>query len=220
MRPSLLLTVEGRRFLIDAGPEFRIQALRYGVEFLDGVILTHSHYDHVGGIDDLRIFSFHNRKPLPCLLSRETFDDISRKYGYLTNETSSGIARFAFRVLPEERGKEFFGGIPVHYFSYRQKKMKVTGIRVGHLAYVVDILTYEEHLFTHLKGVTTLIIDGMAWERKDGHLGISEIIPLVKTCGIERTFLTHISHEVDPISCTERLPEGMVFAYDGLEVEV
>ena len=90
LRPSGLLRVQGKTFLIDAGPDFREQALKYHIRSIDGLLLTHSHFDHIGGLDDLRAFNFLQKHKIPCLLSIETFDELKRRYHYLLQERERG----------------------------------------------------------------------------------------------------------------------------------
>ena len=83
LRPSGLLKIGNRSLLIDVGPDFREQALKYGIDSLDGLILTHTHYDHIAGIDELRVFYLRSGKKLPCLLSQESLKDLQKRYDYL-----------------------------------------------------------------------------------------------------------------------------------------
>jgi phosphoribosyl 1,2-cyclic phosphate phosphodiesterase len=223
LRPSLLLTVENRRYLFDIGPDFRLQALKYGIEEINGVILTHSHYDHIGGLDELRIFYFRKQLPLPFLVSAETFEEIKLRYHYMMPSVQKQRAypvQFDFQVLQEDQGFFEFENLPLSYFSYEQKGMKVTGVRIKDFAYVVDILTYPTTIFQSLKGVKTLVIDGTAWERTAAHLGITEIIEFAKKVGCKRTYLTHIAHEIDHEKVQTELPDGVQLAYDGLKLKL
>lgn len=221
MRPSVLLIVDEKHYLIDAGPDFRMQALQHGLTKIDGVIFTHSHYDHIGGLDELRIFYFREKKPLPCLTSQETLEEIRARYHYIMpsmRQDQKYDMKFVFQVLEDNEGNVQFQGLDMQYFSYFQKGMKVTGIRLKDFAYVVDIFDYRDTIFTGLKGVETLIIDGMTWERTTAHLGIFEVIQFVKKIGCGRVYLTHIAHEIDHESTNLKLPYGMELAYDGLKL--
>jgi len=223
LRPSLLLIIEKKQYLVDIGPDFRLQALKYQISHLDGVILTHSHYDHIAGLDELRIFYFRENKPVPCLVSPDTLEEIKIRYHYImppSLEDKSHVMKFGFQVLEEDEGKTEFEGLPVHYFSYFQTGMKVTGIRVRDFAYVVDILDYSESIFKSLEGVQTLVIDGLSWERTAAHLGIAEVIEFAKKIGCKRTYLTHVAHVTDHELMNIKLPNGMEMAYDGLKLKL
>jgi len=223
MRSSLLLMVGNKRYLIDVGPDFRVQALRHHIDQLDGVLLTHSHYDHVAGLDDLRIFYLRQKKPLPFALSKETLKELQIRYHYIIHEKEkSGLFSmpFDFQVLEKEVGEMTFEGLDLKYFSYSQRGIKVTGLRFKDFAYVVDILDYDEAIFESLKGLTTLVIDGMSWERTDAHLGIFEVMELVKKVKCRQVYLTHVAHETDHQLTSEQLPQGIAMAYDGLKLRL
>ncbi len=215
LRPSVLLILGEKIYLIDAGPDFRIQALKYHIHKLEGVFLTHSHYDHIGGFDDLRIFYFHQKKALPCLLSRETFKQIKIRYHYLM---PSEEKFFHFKILEDDKGKVLFEDLQVRYFSYTQKGTKVTGFRFGNFAYVVDILDYSKEIFVALEGIEILVIDGMAWEKTQAHLGIHEVIEISQKVGAQKTYLTHVAHEIEHKKTNQKLPDGVEMAYDGLKI--
>lgn len=220
LRPSILLLIEGRQYLVDVGPDFRFQALKYQIMHLDGVILTHSHYDHIGGLDELRIYYYRNQKPVPCLVSPETFEEIEARYHYVVSQDKIRGEKFNFQLTEGGQGEMTFEGLDLKYFSYFQKEMKVMGLRIKDFAYVVDILNYEEEIFAALEGVKTLVIDGLAWERTSAHLGICEVIEFAKKVGCETTYLTHIAHETDHEAMNEELPQGMNMAYDGLKLKL
>jgi len=221
LRSSLLLKMGSKQYLIDVGPDFREQALKHQIEDLDGVIFTHSHYDHIGGLDELRIFYFKDQKPVPCLVSRETLEEIKVRYHYImppTDQIKEYKMKFDFQILEGKEGNATFEGLHLDYFSYTQVGMKVMGIKVGSFAYVIDISEFEETLFDQLKGVETLVLDGTTWERTAAHFGIDEAIPFAKKVGAKRTYLTHIAHDVDHQAAEDKLPDGMHLAYDGLKL--
>lgn len=223
LRSSLFLVIEKKRYLIDVGPDFRLQALKHQIHSIDGVILTHSHFDHIGGLDELRIFYYREKKEVPCLVSSETLEEMKVRYHYIISPSSRDreyVTKFKFQVLEQDRGEVMFEGLKLKYFSYFQKGMKVTGIRYRDFAYVVDILEYSKDFFIALEGVETLVIDGTAWKRTLAHLGIDEIIELTRKIGCKKTYLTHIAHEIDHERGEKKLPERMKMAYDGLKLEL
>ncbi|MCB1074243.1 MAG: MBL fold metallo-hydrolase [Simkania sp.] len=223
LRPSLLLTIGDKRYVVDIGPDFRTQALQHQIDRLDGVIITHSHYDHIAGLDELRIYFFREKIPVPCLVSPETLEEIKIRYHYImppSQEDVSHVMKFDFQVLEGHEGETTFEGLSLRYFSYFQKGMKVTGIRIKDFAYVVDILEYPESIYKQLEGVQTLVIDGMTWERTAAHLGIQEVIEFAKKIGCEKTYLTHVAHETDHDVMNAKLPNGMEMAYDGLKIRL
>lgn len=223
LRPSALVDISGKRLVIDVGPDFRLQALKYGITALDGVLLTHSHFDHVAGLDELRVYHFNGGvKRMPLLLSQETFEAIRQRCYYFMEEQKDGSilsTRFQFHTLNRPVGSVTFETVHLEFFTVSQKEMKVLGFRFGNLAYISDIHDYEERIFESLSGVKTLIIDALKEEKSIGHLSLSEAIGFAQKCGAERVYFTHIAHEMNPMTVSRKLPSHMQLAYDGLELE-
>lgn len=213
-RTAALLQIESLNILIDVGPDFRFQALQHRMTTLDGLIVTHTHYDHIAGIDDLRVFSFANKKPLPALVSKETMEDLKKRYFYLLNGS-----KFTFQILEQDAGKATFLKIPLQYFSYQQTGMGVTGYRFGDLAFVTDIKEYSDSLLKVLAGCETLIISALDWLPTRAHLGIDEVIALAQKIQARRVVLTHIGHELDHESTNAKLPKFVELAYDGMSLD-
>jgi phosphoribosyl 1,2-cyclic phosphate phosphodiesterase len=221
LRPSVLIKVSGKTVVIDVGPDFRTQALLHRIDKLDGVLLTHSHYDHVGGIDDLRAFYFTQHNKLPCLLSQETFDELKIRCHYLMQPLKDGhtiCAQLDFKVLEKDFGNVLFGGLHWQYMSYFQAKMKVTGFRLGNMAYVSDIREYTDELLHALKGVEVLILSALRDQPSHMHLSTAEAIDFAQKIGAKKTWLTHVSHEMDYEETNQKLPQNVRLSYDGLKI--
>lgn len=221
LRPSLLITTKGKNFLIDVGPDFRTQALTHKITHLDGVLLTHTHYDHVGGIDDLRVFYFAHEKRMPCLLSKETFEEIKIRCHYLLRPLKDGhavSAQLDFFVLEKDFGTVQFEGVTWDYMSYTQSGMKVTGFRLGKFAYVSDIRTYEENIFDALKGVEILVLSALRQEQSIMHFSVPEAVEFAHKVGAKQTWITHISHGLDHEKTNQTLPPHVRLSHDGLKI--
>ncbi len=222
LRPSGLLKIDGKTLLIDVGPDFRTQALKYGIDHLDGLILTHTHYDHIAGIDDLRTFYLKTRKKLPCLLSRMSLDDLEKRYYYLFHPIGTVptlSAQLEIHLLPHAQGEGEFLGIKIGYITYKQGGCQVNGFRFGNFAYITDIREFENSIFESLVGVKTLVISALREESSPLHLSLQEAIDFVKKVGARRTWITHISHSLDHESTNRKLPKSIQLGYDGLELE-
>ncbi len=222
LRPSLLLKIAKKKLLIDVAPDFREMALKYRLTSLDGVLLTHVHYDHTGGLDDLRVFYLTDRKPIPCLLSKSSLQEMQSRYEYLfekkEHKTSLSV-ELKFQVLEKEFGITNFEGIDIAYFSYFQKKMKVTGYRFQDVAYVTDISEYNEKLLEALQGVKILILSALRETPSPVHFNFRKAIAFAKKVKAKKVYFTHIAHEVDHKRVSKLLPAHMQLAFDGLEIE-
>lgn len=213
LRSSALLEIDHKQFLIDAGPDFRQQALRQHIQKLDGVILTHAHQDHTAGLDDLRPIHFNTKKPIPILLSQETADDVLIRFHYLFKSK-----HFDLQILPSSEGTVDFQGVDFQYLTYKQTGMKVNGIRKGSLAYLIDVKDYSENIFEQLQGVKILIINALRFMPSPMHLSVDDAIEFSQRVGAEQTWLTHLSHDLDYDKANAYLPSSVRMAYDGLEI--
>jgi len=221
LRPSVLIIIGTRQFLVDAGPDFRMQALRIDLTHLDGILLTHAHHDHTAGIDDLRPIYYRREQPLPVLLSAQTAQDIQARYYYIFQSPLNQplfTPRMRLQILPADEGEVLFEGLKIGYFSYQQGDMTVNGFRIGHLAYLTDIRQFSPSIFTHLVGVKDLVISALRYTPSPLHLSIDEAIEFAATIKAERVWLTHLSHDLDYEKVMSQLPAHVRLAYDGLEI--
>jgi phosphoribosyl 1,2-cyclic phosphate phosphodiesterase len=223
LRPSGLLNIGNLSFLIDVGPDFREQALKYHIDTLSGLILTHTHYDHIAGIDELRIYYLRSKQKLPCLLSMESLEDLRKRYYYLfqpIGEVPTLSAQLDFTLLEEDMGDIEFLGVKFSYVSYFQGGTKVNGFRVGDFAYISDIRDFDPSIFVGLKGVRKLVVSALRDEPSPLHLSIDEAVAFAREVNAEETRLTHISHVLDHEIVNRRLPPEIQLGYDGLEMEI
>jgi phosphoribosyl 1,2-cyclic phosphate phosphodiesterase len=199
----------GKTFLIDVGPDFREQALKFKIEHLDGLIMTHTHYDHIAGIGDLRALQFRTKKLMPCLLSEESHQDIQRCYHYLCSQ-------FQFQIVQPHSQ---FEGVQIKTCSYFQAGMKVTGYRFGDFAYITDIRDFGPEMFEFLRLVRILVLSALHEEASKAHLTIDEAVAFSEKIGAEKTWLTHISHKIDHEATERMLPASIRMGYDGLTIK-
>lgn len=221
LRPSALLEIEGKKILIDPGIDLRQQVLSHQIQKLDGVLITHSHQDHVGGLDDLRVFYMFQKKPIPLLLSDDALQDITSRFHYIFAKTPQNptiLPKFEIHTLFQERGSVEFLGIPLTYFSYRQAGMRVLGFRVGSFAYVTDIIDYEDSVFDDLKGVKTLVVSALRHKPSVLHFTLEQAVAFAKRVGVQKAYFTHIAHELDHEAASQLIPPHMELGYDGKKV--
>lgn len=222
MRSSALIKVGGKQILIDAGPDFREQALRFGIVHLDAVLLTHAHSDHIAGMDDLRAFYFLTKQKLPCVLSSQTLAEVRLRYHYFFTPVTNGkslSAQLDFQELPLDFGQWQVAGVPIVYLSYFQQSTKVTGFRFGKMAYISDIREYCDEVIERLRGVEVLVVSALRHGVSAMHFGVEEAIAFARRVGATSTYLTHISHELDHSATNALLPSDVHLGYDGLEIE-
>ncbi|MDF2577377.1 MAG: lipB [Chlamydiales bacterium] len=220
-RTSGLITFGDKNFLIDSGPDFRNQALSNKLNHIDALLLTHLHYDHIAGIDDLRIFNSYTEKAIPCYLSYETFYSFQHQYYYLFTPPQgekSAFVQIDCHPLAEESGNFKIFDCPFSFFNYYQGLTQVTGFRFGDCAYLTDIRSYSDHIFDWLKGTRTLIIGASKLVPSKMHFSFDEAMAFSQKVSPSQTYITHISDSILHASAAAHLPNGIKFAYDGLEI--
>jgi phosphoribosyl 1,2-cyclic phosphate phosphodiesterase len=211
-----------RAVLIDTGPDFRQQALRAGIVQLDAVLYTHSHADHILGMDDLRPLSFiahHTGGSIPLYASSQTAAVLERVYDYTfsPNATYATRARVEIRPLGERitiHGVEFIH-VPVLH-----GQMEVAGFRFGNTAYLTDVSEIPETSFALLEGVQTLVLPALRHKPHPTHATVQQAIAWAHRIGAGQTWLTHIAHELGHEETNQMLPENVRMAWDGLEIPV
>lgn len=225
LRPSVLIQWCGKNLLIDVSPDFRSQMLTYAPGHLDGVFITHPHYDHIGGLDDLRAWYIVHQRPMPVVLSASTYLYLSRNKRYLLPSSQVGDslpASLDFYVLDHQYGQSVFQGVPYRYVTYFQKACEVTGYRFGNIAYLTDMQRYDSSLREYLLGVDTVILslsskqDAFVFSGMErGHLTIRQAEEFAEWIGATRVIITHVGHRVQE---EEREYAHVLFACDGMEV--
>jgi phosphoribosyl 1,2-cyclic phosphate phosphodiesterase len=221
LRASALLQAGGKSVLIDAGPDLRQQALTYDIKRVDGLILTHSHFDHVGGLEELRAYNFMQDGPIPCLLSKESFSSVKKLFYYLfepRGDRQNYTSQFVFAPLKHERGLAEFCSLPIRYFSYVHSGIKVLGIRIGDIAYVTDIKEYPETIFEDLEGISTLVVSALRFTKSDIQFSIDEAVDFAEKVRPKETYLMHMAHDIEYHHLQTLLPPFIKPAYDGLKL--
>lgn len=226
LRTSAMVEWRGQRLVIDAGPDFRYQLLRAEVCRVDGILLTHEHKDHIGGLDDVRALNFVD---YPAAIHRVDIYATQRTIAAVRKDYDYAFAADKYRGTPEMQlhaihwGKPFRVGeaeiIPIA--GHHSPRFEVTGFRFGRLAYLTDFKQIEETELAKLKGVEVLIVNALRPSPHDSHWSLDEALQIIARVAPKRAFLTHMSHEMGCYRTTnERLPQGVMLAYDGLEIEL
>ena len=216
-RCSVLLEWSGHKVLIDTATDFRQQALREGIETVDGVLYTHAHADHVHGIDDLRTFTLMSGKAIPVYASRDVLGRIQGLFHYSFNESDAPGYRPRLQTHEVNGPFDLFGTTitPVPLVHGPGESL---GYRIGNLAYLVDCSAIPDASWELLAGLEVLIIDALRFRSHESHFCISEAIDVARRLQVPRTLLTHLTHDIDHSRHAPGLPEGVEFAYDGLNL--
>lgn len=217
MRTSAILSMGGKNILIDSGPDLRTQLLRAGSPPLDALLVTHIHYDHVAGIDDLRPYCY--RAPMPVYCRQDVADGLKRLVPYSFDEHPyPGVPTFDLHVIDPDRPFRigFLEVVPLPVMHY---KMPILGYRIGSFAYVTDCKTMPDTTLGLLRGVDTLVLNGLRMTPHMSHLSVPEAVELIRKIAPRRAYITHISHDLGP-AASVILPEGIQLAHDFLKIEI
>lgn len=223
-RHGALLELAGKRLLIDTPPELRLQLLAAGIDSVDALWLTHDHADHVHGIDDVRVFTV-RKGDMPAHVAEEYVQPLQEHFRYIFDDSvkpPAGSSKPRIRLLG------FDPDVPVSIFGHDFIPVQVPhggatvyGFRVGPLGYVTDAKLLPDDAIEKLRGVDVLVLNALWFERPHGsHFNIEEAIEAARAVGARRTYLTHLTHRVRHTELLERLPKGVLPAFDGLVVEI
>lgn len=220
LRSSIMIENEyGDNIVVDAGPDFRYQMLREGVEKLDAILLTHHHKDHTGGIDDVRAFNYILNKDMKIYGEEYVLNSVKHDYGYAFEKNRyPGVPNIDLHQILE--GEKFeverFSIEPIRGFHH---KLPIFGFRIENFAYLTDLNSISDAELAKLEGLDTLIITALRVKKHISHFSLFESLEIIKRLKPKRAFLTHSSHQIglyDEIS--KELPSGVKLAYDGLKI--
>lgn len=216
LRASVLVQTMGMNILIDPSPDFREQALRENIRNIDAVLITHEHYDHVGGIDDLRPFCF--SMPVEMYLREDVNEKLHKRLDYcFSDKKYPGVPSFGMHIVGD---KPFFvKGLEITPIEVFHGKLPILGFRIGKFAYVTDAKRIAEEERDKLRDLDVLILNALRERDHFAHFTIAEALELIEDVKPKRVYLTHLCHEVGLHNEFDaRLPEHVSPAYDGLQV--
>ena len=226
LRTSAMVETRGVRLVIDAGPDFRYQMLRTGVSHLDGILLTHEHKDHIGGLDDVRAFNFVDYPPtihkVDIYASPRTLACVRKDFDYaFAQDKYRGVPEIELHEIDLARPFTVKGVEILPVSGHHSERFTVTGYRIGRLAYLTDFKTIEEREVEKLLGVDTLVVNALRFKEHYSHFNVTEALDLIRRVQPRQAWLTHMSHDIGLHAVTEpTLPAGVGMAYDTLEVEL
>lgn len=219
LRASVFVEYAGLKILVDAGPDFRQQMLRAGISSLDAILLTHNHKDHTGGLDDIRAFNYHEKRPTQIYCEKYVEDSLRKEYSYAFAEIKyPGAPDWKVHIIDE---KPFtINDIEITPIRGKHFALPVLGYRFGNIAYCTDMNHIADEEFEKLKGLDHFIINCVRRGRHISHYSLEEAIEVAKKVGAEHSWLTHLSHQLPCYKeLRAELPDGILPAYDGLTLE-
>jgi phosphoribosyl 1,2-cyclic phosphate phosphodiesterase len=220
LRPSILLRLGDKRVLIDTSPDFRYQALHFGIDRIDGILYTHSHADHILGLDDVRPFNFLQKQEIPIFASAHALDVIEQTFRYVFDASPSESSRPRLKRNSFDRDPFCVAGMQFQPIRVAHGKGIAHGFRFGDCAYLTDHSSIPDESLDKLSGLDVMFLDALRHNPHPTHSTVDESLRTVELLKPRRAFFTHISHDLLHAAVEARLPAGVHLAYDGLVIPI
>lgn len=217
-RTSVYIEANDVSFVIDTGPDFRMQMLRSGINKLDAIIFTHEHKDHTAGLDDIRPFNFMQQKDMPVFGKRQVIDQLKREYSYIFSDKKyPGVPQVSCIEIDEH--PFHIEGLDITPLPVLHYKLPVLGFRIRDFSYITDANFIPDSTLALLEGSQILVLNALQKDPHISHFTLDQAIEQAQKIGAQKTYFTHISHKLGLHHEVEQaLPEGIFLAFDGMEL--
>lgn len=222
-RPAIVVTTDsGANLLVDTPPELRLQLLASHVTRLDAILYTHSHADHIFGLDDVRSFNLRQNMVMPIYAEPDVQRDIRRIYEYIFKETQAGGGKPRIELMDLEPNRSLtLNGVEILPLRVYHGTLPILAFKFGRrFAYVTDVSRIPDETWPHLQGLDLLILDAVRREPHETHFHLDAALDVVRRLRPGRTLFTHLSHEYDHDAVNRELPAGVELAFDTQVVEI
>jgi phosphoribosyl 1,2-cyclic phosphate phosphodiesterase len=220
-RSSILINIDNKNILIDAGQDLRIQLINNDIDDIDLVLITHKHADHIFGLDDLRSINYKKKKIIPIYGNLNTITKLKSVYDYIEDQELLKLPAFLPKLTFNVIDKPFyFNNILIEPITVNHGILPILGYKIDNLAYVTDMKTINKKELLKLKNIEYLVINCLRFKEHNSHLTVIEMLDIVNKIKPKQTFLTHISHELDHNIMCKIFPKNIRPAFDNLEIKI
>lgn len=218
-RSSILIRWSGGNILVDCSPEMRLQMVREAQTEVSAVIITHTHADHIMGMDDLRSLCILSGRPMPVYTLPEHIESIQRVFPYAFREFPPEIQvpRFDIAEMPDSLD---IAGLQIKRLIVQHGAMRVIGLKVNRFVYLTDVSAIPPEIEHFLEDLEVLILDAVRYRPHPNHLNFEQAMAVVERFRPEKTYFTHLSDDYDHVPMEASLPSHVRLAYDGLRLMI
>ena len=220
LRSAIHVEIENQSFVIDTGPDFRQQMLRERIKRIDAILFTHEHKDHTAGLDDIRSYNFRQEMDMPIYGHERVIKQLKKEFAYVFAEHKyPGAPRIEINSI--DNTPFSINGITIIPIEVMHHQLSVFGFRFDDMAYITDAKSISEDEKKKLSGLKILVLNALQKSPHISHFTLAEATEMALEIGAEKTYLTHISHNLGAHRDVEKeLPDNIHLAYDGLKISI
>lgn len=220
LRTSVLVKEGHTTIAVDAGPDFRQQMLREEVKSLSAVLITHSHKDHIGGLDDVRAYNWIQKRPMDVFAASDVLQVVKNDFSYAFEEDKyPGVPQI--NLHPIDQKAFWVNDLKITPIKALHYKLPVLGFRIGDFSYLTDANYVAPEELDKMRGSKVIILNALRKEKHISHFNLEEAIALIQELAPEKAYLTHLSHQMGLHAEVEKeLPANIHLAFDGLRIQV
>jgi len=220
LRTSALISVQGKNFLIDAGPDLRQQLLQNKINSVDAIFMTHEHKDHLGGLDDIRPINFRSGKEMNIYGMRRVLNVIEKDYDYAFKTFKyPGVPTFQLHAVHDD--PFIVEGVQIEPIHVKHLSLPILGFKIEKFAYITDASFIAPKEKSKLHNLDLLVINALRHEEHYSHFCLSQALGIISELKPKKAYLIHISHDMGLYNeINPTLPDNVYMAYDGLKLEI
>jgi phosphoribosyl 1,2-cyclic phosphate phosphodiesterase len=220
LRSSVFIEHKDKKILIDISPDFRQQFLTNGFDNIDALLLTHSHYDHIAGLDDIRTINWFQKKVIPIYAANESLCALEHTFPYIfTTPLQKGGGLPLVNCISIDRKPFFIDDIEIIPLPIKHGILDIFGFRIENFAYITDASFISDDTINLLRGLDVLFLNALRPTTHPTHLNLDSAVSYAEIIKAEKTYFTHISHGIMHDEVQNNLPANVYLAYDGIIIE-
>ena len=217
---AYIVTEHGVKLLIDIGPDFRLQGLFHQIHWVDGILITHSHHDHIGGLDELRQLNFLMKRHIPLYGNALSLEEIQTRFDYIFKTTQKGGGKPQVNLHHIEAGQEFsIHRQRIFPLAVMHGEMPILGYQIEGLSYITDASYLSPETCDLLQHTDVLVINALRYRKHPTHFTLEQTLNMIERIQPRVAYLVHVTHDIKHSDVEKILPPHVHLAYDNLKIE-